>query len=223
MHENEFLYFFIKKLEEAGFPKNSIASEYALKIGTMRGDIDIAIIEPVTNSILSIFEIKMQRDNRPKKQLLDMAQNQLLKYINLLHNPNILAYVVIANENCQFEIFPFEVDESGSRVLSPATSLENITPYSVLSNKSRANAIKETSSEIKRTTDWFKIACWICAAISIALAILDNLKYITISSTQLALFGVATALVIMPFSKKLKILGVEFERLVAEKKDTKPD
>lgn len=223
MYESEFLLCFLKKLEEVGFPKNSIASEYELKIDTMRGAVDIAIIEPVTNSILSIFEIKVQRENRPQKQLLDMAQKQLLTYLNLLHNPNIPAYVVLAKENCQFEIFPFEIDESGSRVLSPATTLENITPYSVLSNKSRANAIKETSSEIKRTTDWFKIACWVFAAISIALAILDNLKYITISSTQLALFGVAIALVIMPFSKKLKVLGVEFERLIAEKKDTKSD
>lgn len=223
MYEKEFLRCFIKKLEEVGVPQNSIASEYALKIGTMHGVIDIAIIEPVTNSILSIFEIKVQRESRPQNKLLEMAQQQLLAYINLLQNPNIPAYVVIGKSNSEFEIFPFEIDESGRRALFPATSIENIIPYSVLSNKSRSKAIKETSSEIKRTIDWFKIACWGCASISIILAILDNLKYITISSTQLALFGVAIALIIMPFSKKLKILGVEFERLIAEKKGTKSD
>lgn len=223
MYENEFLHSFIKKLEEVGFPQDSIASEFALKTGTMRGGIDIAIIEPVTNSILSIFEIKNQREGRPQKPLLEMAQKQLLTHINLLQNPSIPAYVVIAKSSREFEIFPFEIDESGRRVLFPMISIENITPYSVLSNKSKSEAIKKTSSEIERTTDWFKGVCWVCAAISIILATLDNLKCITISSTQFALFGVAIALIIMPFSKQMKILGVEFERLITEKKDTKSD
>ena len=37
------------------------------------------------------------------------------------------------------------------------------------------------------------------------------------STTQLALIGAAVALLIMPFSRKLKILGIEFERLIVEK------
>lgn len=223
MRENEFLHGFIKKIEEMGFPKNSIVYEYGVTIGTMRGAIDLAIIDPVTNCVLSIFEMKVTKENKPLKQLLESAQNQLLEYIKQLPNSDIPAYVVIAKENCGFEIFPFEIDESGSRVLFPAISLQSIIPYAVLSTKSRANAIKETSLKIKKNIDWFKIACWICATISIVLAILDNLKIITISSTQLALFGVAIALIIMPFSKKLKILGVEFERLISEKEDTKSD
>lgn len=221
MYGNEFLNRFIKRLEEVGFPEDSIVSEYKVMVNNICRVIDIAIIDPVTNTVLSIFEIKLQINKKSEQKLIENAQVDLLKSLNLLHNNNIHAYIVIVKEDGNFTIFPFEVGKNGNRIVFSAVALENIIPFSVLRNKSRANAIKKTSSEIKRTTDWFKITCWICAIISIILAILDNLKYITISNIQLALFGVAIALIIMPFSKKLKILGVEFERLTVEKKDIK--
>ena len=55
------------------------------------------------------------------------------------------------------------------------------------------------------------------------LSVTGQSGFVTISATQLALIGVAIALVIIPFSRKLKILGVEFERLIAEKNDKKSD
>jgi len=96
-------------------------------------------------------------------------------------------------------------------------------PYAVLSNSSRTSAIGIKNQEIKKTADWFKVVCWICAVVVVALAICDNIVLFTISSTQLALIGVAVALALIPFSRKLKVLGIEFERLIAEKNDNKTD
>lgn len=218
MHEKDFLNFFIKKLEEIGFSRDSIILDYKLKNDSLVGYVDIAIIEPITNNILSIFEIKVQQKNQNQSQLLEIEKKQLLKYINLLNNQNILAYLVVVKNYDDFEIFPFEVDEKGERTFFPSISIENITPYNILSNKNRVDAIEKATSEIKKTTDWFKITCWVCATILAILAFLDGIKYISISNTQLVLFGAIIALVIMPFSRKLKILGVEFERLI-DKKD----
>ncbi len=221
MLEREFLNVFIQKLIEAGFPQSSIAVEYKLHNNPSSVIIDIGIVDLITNELLLIFEIKVLHEKRSCDQLKRMAQMQLLNYINQIGNPRIPVYLVVAKSSTDFEIFPFQLDEDGKRVFLPAVSIKDLMSYSILSNGSMSAAIEIKAKEIKQTTDWFKIICWLCAILAVALAVLDNLKIITINSTQLALIGVAIALLIMPFSKKLKILGVEFERLTAEKKDSK--
>ncbi len=71
--------------------------------------------------------------------------------------------------------------------------------------------------------DYFQIACWMSATIVILITVLDVCGKINISATQLGLIGVSIALIIMPFARKLKILGVEFERLTADKKEGKEE
>ena len=147
----------------------------------------------------------------------------MLTYINRIGNPQIHAYLVIAKTLTDFEIYPFELDENGKRELSSPIQLDSIVRYEILSNRSRTSAIGVKKQEIKKTTDWFKIICWICAGIAAALAICNNVGVLAISTTQLALIGVAIALVIISFSRKLKILGVEFERFIAEKNEKRSD
>lgn len=223
MHGYTFANEFAKALITLGYPIGAIAFEYKVSQSASQGIVDIAIVDKVTNEPLSIFELKMFRGSSSDNQLRQQGQMQLLKYINGIGNPQIPAYLVIAKSIIDYEILPFEADENGKRVLSSPIPLESLTPYTILSNSSRTSAIGSKEQEIKKTTDWFKVVCWICAMIVVALTICDNVGLVTISTTQLALIGVAIALVLIPFSSKLKILGIEFERLIAEKSDKKTD
>lgn len=217
--ENEFA----KSLIKFGYPVETIVFEYKVAQSTSQGMVDLAVIDKVTNEPLSVFELKVLRERSSESQLKKQGEAQLLKYINSMGNPQIPAYLVIAKTLTDFEIFPFEADENGIRELSSPIPLESLMQYEVLSNRSKASAIGVKKREIRKATDWFKIACWVCAVIAAALAICDNVGIVAISTTQLALIGVAISLIIIPFSRKLKILGVEFERFIAEKDDKKSD
>ena len=178
--------------------------------------IDIAIIDRVTNEILSIFELKIMRGNSGKS-LLKQAENQLCNYLSKLENPEIPAYLVISNiskGDKDFEIFPFEIGDDGKRSLlqSPIT-MESLPSYTTLSNSSRSSAIDSNEKKRKKTTNWFWGICWFCATVTALLVVLEGLDCISISTTQLSLIGATIALIIIPFSKKLKILGIEFEQL----------
>ena len=221
MRENEAINQFTKELERIGFPKESIVQEYAVKNAILQGRIDIAIVDRVTNKVLAIFEVKVVREEM-RKSLLPSAKNQLIKYKDILCDTQIPAYIVLATSDNCFEIYMFrtgtDVNEEKDDLLK--ITINDIIPYVSLSAGSRSNAKEAISSEIKKETDKFRVVCWSFAACSLLAAILDNFHIISISTTQLTLFGVAIALIIIPFSNKLKILGVEFERLTDEKKNT---
>lgn len=223
MQEFTFINEFAKRLISFSYPIDTIVFEYKIAQSPSQGMVDIAIIDKVTNEPLLIFEIKVLRERLSESQLKKQGEAQLLKYINGIGDLQIPAYLVIAKTLTDFEIFSFEADEKGVRELSSPVPMESIMRYEILSNRNRTSAIGVKKQEIKKTTDRFKIICWICAGIAAALAICDNVGIFTISTTQLALIGVAIALVIIPYSRKLKILGVEFERFIAEKNDKKSD
>lgn len=226
LNESEFIHFFVQKLISAGFPENTIAVEYQMPNIHARAMIDVAIVDLITNKILLMFEIKKGGNESAYKKAKENGERYLLHYISLLKDSTIPVYLVITKGSEDFDILPFEIEKDEKdekRILKSAIPIDNLTSYTVLSNKSIISTIATNSVEIKKNIDGFKIVCWICAGIAIILAGLDIFKIITLSNTQVALIGVAIALVIMPFSKKLKILGVEFERLIAERPEHSKD
>ena len=220
MRENEAVIQFIKELERIEFPKESIVQEYAVRNACSQGRIDIAIVDWLTNKVLAIFEVKVLRNSEMRRRALESAKSQLIKYRKILDDTQIPAYIVLTADEDDFEVYMFrtgtDVDEERDDLLE--ITINDIIPYVSLSAGSRSNAKEVVSSEIKKETDKFRLCCWILAACSLLAAILDNIQFISISSTQLTLFGVAVALVIIPFANKLKILGVEFERLADDHK-----
>lgn len=222
MYEKEFTNIFVQKLIAFGYPPESIILDYKIKKPDGYGIIDIAVVDIVTSQLLSIFELKMYHEHTSYKQIKQQAGIQLQNYINTLKKPELLAYFVIAKSAEDFEIYPYTSDDNGHAMLLPPVSLHSLTPYTVLSSGNRVSALQTKSKQIKRTVDWFKIICWLCAVVVTVLAICDYIGYLSISATQLALISIAIALTIIPFSAKLKILGIEFERLTVERKNKKP-
>lgn len=77
----------------------------------------------------------------------------------------------------------------------------------------RASVLAAVSKERRRTFDGFKAACWGLALLTLLVGVADATGRFELSPTRLALLGVVIALVVIPFAGKLKVLGVEFERL----------
>ena len=64
----------------------------------------------------------------------------------------------------------------------------------------------------------FKWTSWILALLVLVIGVLNKFKLITVDTTDLAIIGACFGLIILPFSSKLKFLGMEFERFEMTKK-----
>ena len=71
----------------------------------------------------------------------------------------------------------------------------------------------------ENTLNYFQVICWVVAFLLFIVLLLDILKIVSMTPERLALVGGIVALVIIPFAKKLRILGVEFERLSKDASD----
>jgi hypothetical protein len=208
--ESEITATFIEYLKQNGYPENSITADY---IVGERNRADVVIIDPKTRIPLEVYEIK----NSKSSKNIQSGKEQVLKYLTLLNNKNIPAYLVFPNESEPF----FEIvdinDISGTdidRTINKAIDLN----YLILKNSRINQEINEIQKQKKNTFDNFKLVCWILSLIIVCIEILIKTKLLSVDVSDLALIGVAIALVLMPFASKLKILGIEFERFSIDEK-----
>lgn len=202
--EKETLKSFIDYLVAHGYPESSIALEYP--IGKHRAD--LAVVDHDTKEPIAIFEFKQRKTQNAVK----FGKLQLSTLSASLATANVPTYLVFGQDGPQpFEIERIETEEKGKK--AQETTPDELLDYKIL-KKSRINtAVAEKKKERKNAFDWFWAACWICAVAVITLFILDIRKKLVLNSSQLTLLGVSIALILVPFASKLKILGVEFERL----------
>jgi len=130
-------------------------------------------------------------------------------------------------ETEEAETEEIETGKSEKRGYKPKPSVltDSLTPYTILSNKSRTSAIKTTIEKMNDSTNRLNIVCAIGFLLAVLMFILDFSENISISTAQLTSIGAAIALLIIPYAKKLSILGIEFERLSdnKEKNEKKKD
>jgi len=186
-----------------GYPASSIAVEFPA--GRKRAD--LAVVDPDTKEVVAVFELKMERNPRSEK----FGREQLRTYLQALGNPAVPAYLVFDNPG---QTPPFEIERVRPEPCAPDEPESSSVPnFQVLQKSRQSTAVAEKKTEKKTALDKFLIACWVCALITGVLLLIDIFSEFKISQQQLALFGATIALIIIPFASKLKVLGVEFERL----------
>lgn len=151
----------ISRLFDLGYPKSSIVLELGLKVDrTSEGRIDLAILDPDSNKILSIFEVKRDSNN------LGGAIQQVLKYTKALPK-NILAYVYTLDEG---EEHIYSVDPKTNSV----SQLYELPSFESLKS-SYSNPRKEWSEKDKNkktaVRTWSNIVAGMSSSIAIAITI----------------------------------------------------
>ena len=206
---------FIQFLIDEGYPKESIAVEYA---ADSRHRIDVAVLDLDYGTPIQIFELKSVKNPRTIKS----GKEQLKEYLKLLGNENIPAYLVFPGEK-GFDVI--RVNECSLKVDSNKENVDcendnlGVLNYNGQRLARRVESINGIKRKKEKTIDFFKIACWILAAVLIVLFFLKQLNYIHLDKEDIALIGVAVMLFLAPSAQKLKVLGVEYER--AMKKNEK--
>lgn len=192
-----------------GYPEESIILEWKI---AARFRVDMAIIDNKSKKAIALFEFKRQKS----KQAENMAIEQLKTYSRIIGDNTIPTYIVFGTEfSPYFELY-FLTEENGNVVLK---LIPQFPSFSNFRNNFISKSITKTAQDKKRTFNWFWFICWILALIIATLLFLDFKKCITITAERLGIIAIIVGLIIVPFARKLSILGLEFERLQEEKKD----
>lgn len=203
---------FIKYLKAHGYPESSIAVEYQLDGRYM---VDIAILDMNKNIPIQLFEIKSEKS----PEMIKIGKEQLKKHLSFLKNKNIPTYLVfpkgkepffdIVNINTSYILHRQEINENNTFVLN----------YHAQRNARIAEEVENVKNKKENVVDNFKVTCWILAFIALIIGILVKLKIFGLDTTDLIIISIVIALILVPFASKLKILGIEFERLKSDDKD----
>lgn len=202
---------FIQYLKEHGYPENSIAVEYMVSPGVR---VDIAVLDLEKNIPIQIFELKSKKN----RESIEKGERQINRALMTLKNTDTPAYLVFPSE-----VEPFFEILSVERMNDPSIDATNVEILSMLDFHAQRNSrIAEMASSIveeKRSeVDKFQWICWILALVTFSGLVSFKILSIEISATELSMFGGVVALILLPSSRKIKILGFEYERLVSDKR-----
>jgi hypothetical protein len=209
--QRKLLSLFVAFLQEnKGFPSVSIGREIPLTKG-MRPD--LTIIEPKSREILSIIEVKGSG--------LDFAKNkaiwkqQIMSYLAASGNLSIPTYLVLP---------PEESSNYSFKILSPDDKhdLIEIAPddfpsYTTLSAAVISGSIKKAEKKQIEVVDRFHNYSYFLAIFLLLLVIFAILGWWKPTWEILSLIAGAIVLIVLPHLRKLKVFGLEIERL--EKSD----
>lgn len=204
INENTLKESFINYLIEHRYPQDSIVLEWMI---SKHHRADMVIIDKDTSKIIALFEFKIKKSDN----VLPMAAKQVLNYLNALSDTDIPTYIVLFEiEKSNFSIYQVNFDVNKNETID---LIPEIPKYELLKNKSLKKVILENEKRKSSTFNVFALLCWVMAALTTTLLILDFSNLLEINTQRLALMGIVIALVIVPFASKLNILGLEFERL----------
>ncbi|HCC25351.1 MAG TPA: hypothetical protein VJB13_00020 [Candidatus Nanoarchaeia archaeon] len=196
----------INFLLQHGYPKESLVMEWPIK---QRYRADLAVVDPDTNKAVALFEFKRRKTPESTK----MALRQLETYTKAMGKEEVPTYVVFGKEGeVPFEIYHIEKGADGEEPLL-STALKKIPDFLFFKNSKFRKLIDQAEKQRKEAIDYFLVGCWMLAIGGVVLLIVDFRGLIQITAERLSLIFLVAVLFVIPFASKLKILGVEYERL----------
>jgi len=197
---------FLNYLREHGYPESSFGIEY--RIGKFRAD--LVILDPESGLPISLFEVKSTH----AKQDMALARQQIASYLEGLPDSSIPTYLVFPSDQPPY----FDVLRIVLGIGDGILIEESIDPSEQLDFKRQRRAriaekTQDVGKEKNNTIERFRSKCWWSAGILFAIGILNKTCIINLSTIDMTILGACVGLVILPYASKLKILGVEFERL----------
>jgi hypothetical protein len=156
--------------------------------------------------VLALIEVKKSRDHKA----LRAAVSQLLHYRRLLGKPHVPLYLFFEpppGSAKRFEISQI-LPDGDTKEIAPA----EFPSYDALVSGDKTAKKAARATAVRSAVDTFQVTCIGLAVAVVVLLGLDLSGILQLNTKQLALAGIAGALLILPFAAKFKMLGIEFER-----------
>ncbi len=177
---------------------------------------DIAVLDSRRSEIIALIEVKGSREHKALRN----AIAQLLQYRRVLGKPHVPLYLFfppLPGSTRRFEIVQVLPDGDTKEVYP-----DEFPTYDALIAGDRSSGKAARVANARAAIDTFQLTCILLSLLVVAIFTLDVTGVLQLTVKQLALAGVAGALLILPFAAKLKMLGVEFERHVPKEPPVEP-
>ena len=203
---------------EKAYPKSEILLEAVIGSGSEGGACraDLAIIDSRRSEIIALIEVKGSRDHKA----LRSAISQLLQYRRILGKPHIPLYLFfppLSGSGHRFDISQILPDGDTKEVFP-----DEFPTYDALIGGDKSGQKAARTANVRDAVDTFQLTCVLLSSVVAIMFGLDVSGVVQLTIKQLALAGVAGALLVLPFAAKLKMLGVEFERYVPKEPPREP-
>ncbi|NLT46250.1 MAG: hypothetical protein GXX80_12180 [Thermotogaceae bacterium] len=203
----------LKYLKSHGYPEESFSIEHSVGNGLR---VDLAIIDPLTKEVLSIFEIK----NKRKPSTESFGRNQIEAYRETLDKgiPCYLVFPPIPGTNTP-EIVRVTFDDENLNSVSESPQ-EVLEYYSM--RKARTNSIiVDKKAASKKVVDGFVITARLIAAAFAVFSVLNILKIASFDAGSITLMLTASGFLIAPYVSKMTIGILGLERLQKQSESIK--
>lgn len=181
--------------------------EFQIKKGLIA---DIAIIDRKRNIPIQIFEIKSKKT----AEIILAGKEQLRHFASNLENKEVPLYLVFPTSiPPYFEIVrvnDFE-EQNLNNITATQSAIINYEAQKTARIVEEADIVK---TKKRKEIDKLKLVSWILSFLTFVIGFLNRTKIIPLELIDLSIWGVVVGLILLPFASKLKILGMEFERLV---------
>lgn len=190
-------------LKQHGYPEEAIILEWKI---SNRLRVDMAVIDPHTKRPVALFEFKRTTDSTSDAEVT----SRLKKYAEVIGDPTIPLYVIYTSDSPPFYKIFILSQKDGNEILRP---IFEVPSFAYFKNSSISRLLSQKEREKNRTYDGFRIICWLLAFLVVGLLCLDVMGCVQLTAERLGIIAIIVGLTIVPFARKLSILGVEFERL----------
>lgn len=186
----------LKTLVKNEFPPESLNTYWAKNEHAF----DLAIIDPKTSELIAIIDLEIPS---PIVASSTNLRKSLSEYTKLGKIDKVSFFVAnLAKSKIDFHQF---IPQSNASKLGTFVPLEKIPSFDSLKEKALGKKRKIVHDKIH-------LICNVSALVLAIFLLLDFFNAHTISSLQLILIGSVIALLLIPYSNKLKIFNIEFER-----------
>lgn len=202
---------FIDFLKERGYPENAIIRDYIIG---QNYHADVAILSQKKNRPIQIFELKSRKNDRS----IQSGITTLKKVRSILEDEHIPAYIIFSEEKSQY-VEVIDLDNPQEIIIANGDSKKE---YSIFDYQSHENKLIPRLTEMKiqekkETIDTFQYVSTGLGVIVLILVVCLKFGCFKIDSTDLVLIAYSIGLFLAPFASKIKMLGIEFERLSKDK------
>ena len=189
----------IDLLKQHGYPLEGVFKEY--KVNNLVTD--LAVVEPGSGELLAIIETKTGL-----KHVAETADVYAKRYTSAGIN-TVPLFLVFFNG---MEKRVFSIQDGVYR------EIDDFPPYTDLKNKILSQIVVNKKFIKKEALNGLSWTSRILGGILIILLVCDAVDFYKLSLERLSVIAIITALLLLPFASKLKILGFEFEEKVKKLK-----
>ena len=214
-------------LRVAGYSDESVVREFVVSRDRRRYVIDFAVVDTDTGNPLMLFEVKVGGDESVKRAAVSyfrsvrkaLEPRQVQTYLARV-DPDKSQVQVFSVMDDELTLVNTDLPSVHEAVRSDSDTIGGLPSLHQAAIVNRTGTVIASGNKLRSETGVVRRTSWLLAFAVATCLTLDVLGVFHFTAQQLSLFAAFIVLVLIPFSARLKLLGLEYESLSSQRVDS---